>query len=550
MRVSLFSALMSSLMLALSVGCVSNSSPDASGPASGGRRATGGQPSHGDVPDSLTFEMVSDVSAREQVSLRVRAAPPKVYQVRFALPTTGGDPLDAILDGAYGETDGDGIASVQLTAPSRPTMFDVRASIGSSVTTTVAISVKDTGFATLLVQPLYAGFRTITTWVASAYPNKTCADLVGIPPNDGPLQTLPSSSDAAPQLNQVPASTPLAVTLRSGHFVGGCASIEGVPPGPATKPQVVPVTVLDRPIDLGVSPLAVSFGLPATETSWNESLTAAGDDVLHALSGTSIDDVDALLDAMRDASGNSLQTLESARQAESWDDLVRAHWGANATTKLHDLVSGWLTAGRQKFSDSEHLFTGTLTPIQAPAGALGQVGADLTLLSVAGLDGAKSGFVDRAQVSWSAGSDNTVVLGTDLYFIQSELAEALAEAAGLEKSPDAGAAAPLLAQALDCQGIGDLLARAGANDQLAYDACDSACVASLCQSAVAAIWRRGGDATGLSPARLSVTAAGAAHVGDAAEVAGVIGTWIGELHSTRPTRTTGGAFRAAEAVVK
>jgi hypothetical protein len=536
------------LLLSLGGGCSMSAELDPAGPGGPSGGSAAGEPSTDDVPDSLIFDVVSDLSAREQITLRVVAVPAKSYRVRFALPFSGGEPLDAILNTAEADTDASGAATVQLTAPSTPTTFEVRANVGARVTS-LPIRVKDTGFATLLVQPLYAGFRTITTWVASAYPNKTCADVAGIPPEDGPLQTLPAASDAAPQLNQVPASTPLAVTLRSGHFVGGCASLEGAPPGSDTKPLVVPVTVLDRPIDLGVSSLAVSFGLPAPESSWNASLTATGDDVLRALLGASTDDVDALLDAMRDASGESRQALESARQAESWDNLLRTHWGTNAGTKLHDVVSGWLVAGRQKFSDSEHLFTGTLTPIQQPAGALAQPGADFTLLSVAGLNGAKSGFVDRAQVSWSASSDDAVFFGTDLYFVQSQLAAALAEAAALEASPAAETAAALLADALDCQGISGELTTAGVNPLAAYDACDSACLASLCESAVAAIWRRGGDATGLSPARLSVTATGAAHVGDTAEVAGVIGTWIGELHSSAATRTTGGALSAAEPVV-
>ena len=207
------------------------------------------------------------------------------------------------------------------------------------------------------------------------------------------------------------------------------------------------------------------------------------------------------------------------------------------------------SASAWRFSSSEHLFTGMLTPIEEPAGMVGPLGADFTLLSVAGLDGAKSGFVNRAQVPWSASSDDTLVLGTDLYFVQSQLAEALAEAAALETSPEAQAAAPLLAQALDCEGLGATLTAAGADAQLAYGACDSACVTNLCTTAVAALWRRGGDATALSPARLSVTATGAAHVGDAAEVAGVIGSWIGELHTATAKRTTGGALTAAEPVV-
>jgi hypothetical protein len=147
-------------------------------------------------------------------------------------------------------------------------------------------------------------------------------------------------------------------------------------------------------------------------------------------------------------------------------------------------------------------------------------------------------------VSWSAASDDTLLLGTDLYLVQSRLAQALAEAAALASHPEASEAAELLAQTLDCSGLSAALAMSGANTDLAYDACDAACLDALCEAAVAAIWQRGSDASGLSPARLSITATGAVRVGDAAEVAGVGGTWIGALTSSGPSVTTGGSLTA------
>ena len=223
---------------------------------------------------------------------------------------------------------------------------------------------------------------------------------------------------------------------------------------------------------------------------------------------------------------------------------MRARWGAPAATKLRDTASLWLAAGRQKFSANDHLFTGILTPISQPADPLDQRSADFRLLQVAGLNGAESGFVDRAQASWSASSDDTLQIGTDLYLVQSRLAEALAEAAALEgvESTDASSAAGLLAKTLDCAGFADALAAAGASPDLGYDACDAACLMSLCETGISAIWRRGGEATGLSPARLRITATGAARVGDMAEVVGVSGTWIGSLTAGDSTSTTSGVL--------
>ena len=549
MRVFAVLALNLCLVL-LGAACSSSSDAGLSGTGNfGGSASHGGQPNLGDQPTSLAFETVGDLPARAQITLKVRALPPKTYQVRFALPVGGVDPLDAVLDQANATTDAQGIASVTLTAPSAPASFQVRASVGS-VSTSLTINVNDTGFATLQVQPLYAGFRSITTWVASAYPGKTCAELPGIPPEDGPLQTLPAAANAAPQLTDVPAGTRLAVTLRSGHFVGGCASVEKVPPGPVDEPQIVEVTVLDRPIDLNASPLAVSLGLTASDATWNSLLQTSSDTLLQALLGTSTDDVDALLDAMREASNGSLQSFENARTAEGWDDLLRTYWGATAASKLHDVCAGWLTAGRQKFSGSDHLFTATLTPISQAAGVLDQNHADLKLLTAAGLAGDKSGFVDRAQVSWSASSDDTLLLATDLYFVQSRFVAALAESAALDGQTDASNAAALLATTLDCPGLAALLAATGPSAQLAYDGCDAGCLTSLCESGVAAIWQRGADATGLTPAHLSVTATGASRVGDAAELVGVSGSWIGALTAGDVAGNTGGGLTGIAPVAK
>jgi hypothetical protein len=532
-------------LVVLGAACGSSGNDDALVVPGGGSSSTAGsagQNSIGEEPTSLDFEMVEELPARAQVLLKVRAKPARVYQVRFALPASGGDPLDAVLDRATADTDVNGIASVTLTAPSAPATFDVRATVGSA-TGRLTVTVRDPGFGTVQVQPRYAGFRTITTWVASAYPDMTCAQLPDIPDEDGPIQTLPAAANAAPQLTEVPSGKPLAITLRSGHFVGGCASVENVPPGPIDKPQIVQITVLDRPIDLNASPLAVSFGLAASDTSWNNLLQTTHQAVLQAFRGTSVDDVDALLDAMREASGSSLQLFESARTAENWDAALRSHWGASAGSKLHEVSADWFATGRRKFSAADHLFTGTFTPIVQATSPLDQRSAAFTLLSVAGLDGSKVGFVDRAQVSWSA-PDDTLVLGTDLYFVSSELLQALAETSALEGQTEAKSAAELLATQLDCAGVGTTLAAAGANAELAYGTCDGACLTDLCQSAVATIWRRGGDATGLAPAHLSITATGDVRVGDTAEVVGVSGSWLGALSAGDVTQKTGGVLTA------
>lgn len=533
------------LLLPLGAGCSSSDALADASPGFGGSSSVGGQPTAGNQPTSIEFESVGDLPARAQVLVKVKVLPAQSYAVRFALPTSGGDPLDAVLDQALVTADSNGIASVKLTAPSTPAEFDVRASVGA-FSRTLRIRVTESGFASLLVQPKYSGFlRKITTWVASAHLDTTCASLTGIPPEDGPLVSLPAASGSAPQLDDVPAGTRLAVTLRSGHFVGGCASVEKARPGSPSNPQVVQVTVLNRPINLNASTLNLSLGLPADDTSWSAFLQRASDDMLASLLGTSTDDVDALLDAMREASGASRQSFENARKAEVWDDLLRAHWGSSAATKVHEVYKGWLTAGRQRFSDSAHLFTGTLTPIEQPGSPLDQRSADLALLTVADLPVKQSGVVERAKVSWSAGADDSILLGTDLYFVQSQLLSGLAEAALLKANPEVADGPALLAETLDCDGLSGVLVAAGASAELGYDGCNAACLTTLCESAARALWQRGADATGLSPTRLSINATGEEPlVGDAAELVGVGGVWLGVLTDGEEETPTQGRLTA------
>ncbi len=475
----------------------------------------------------------------------VQARPAGVYRVQFALPTSNGDPLDAVLDRAEAQTDENGFAEVELTAPSSPTKFELRANVGS-VVALHSLTLEDGGVATVQVEPRrlnLSALRDITTWIASAHTNKTCAELSGIPVEDGPIVAPVAGKTDAPVIPSVPARTQLAIALRSGHFIGGCTTVESLPPGPLTSPQVVVVSLLNRPIDLSTSALTLSFGLDSASAGWSTPLTQAAQSVRDALLGTSADDVDALLDAMREASGDSRQLFENTRKAEVWDDLLRARWGqASASTRLRDLVGTWLTAGRARFASAEPTFRGALAPL-AQSTTKDESAARLELQSVAGVSATRAGFADSAQVSWSASPDDNVALGTDLYFVRSRLATALAEAVALETYEDAADGAGALADALECAALAGELSAAGVDNALAYGACDAGCLEALCRSAVGTLWSRGGDAEGLSPTRLTLTATGKAYVGDGAEVAGLTGSWIGELG--KDGTTTGGALTAA-----
>lgn len=535
--------------LAVVAGACSSASDDSPGTSGGfaGASAGGsaGQAGEGALPDTLEIQPPGALAARDPVTITVRAKPPAVYRVQFALPSTKGNPMDAVLDRAETKTDADGRATVQLTAPSSPTSFELRANVGS-VVAIQPLSVEDGGVATVQVEPRrlnLSALRDIGTWVATAHAKKTCAELPGFPPEDGPFPAPVAGKSEAPIIPQVPARTRLAITLRSGYFIGGCTTVESLPPGPITSPQVVVVSLLNRPIDLSASYLTLSFGLDAAVSSWSAPLTEAGESAQAALLGTSAGDVDALLDAMREASGDSRQLFENARKAELWDDMLRARLGPSADSSLRDLMGDWLALGRSRFASTEPTFRGSLSPLAESSQS--DSAARLELTSVAGVSAAVAGFADSAQVAWSASADDTVALGTDLYFVRSRLATALAEAAALDTYTNAASAGGALAEAVDCTAFAAELAEAGADDVLAYGTCGASCLAELCRDALGALWSRAGDAEGLTPTRLSLTATAKAYVGDVAEVAGLTGSWIGELDLDGAKLATGGSLTAA-----
>jgi hypothetical protein len=298
--------------------------------------------------------------------------------------------------------------------------------------------------------------------------------------------------------------------------------------------------------------LAFSLDLAAGDETWSDALVAAGAELQDALRGDSSDDAEALLDAMRAANEDSAQAFQNARDAEGWDALLRGRWGQNSAGKARDVVGSWLSAGRQSFAMATHPFSGTLTPLSQPRGEDTDSSAVFAMQQVAGVDAAHAGFVDDARASWSASADDTVVLNTDVYFARSKLAAALAEAAALNQAAaagddvaDAGAA---LALALNCEAIGGTLAAAGADDILAYDACDAECLAELCRQGAAALWQRGAEASGVDYSRFSITATGVAHVDEEAAITGLAGSWLGQVSDAKGTLSTGGAITAATPV--
>jgi hypothetical protein len=526
--------LLTVLTMALGAGCASDAGPGLAN-AEGGH---GGASPDDDLPSSIKISVPDMLDARAQVEVAVQVLPAASYRVRFSLPAEDAQPRDAVLDRSEATTSASGQVTVLLTAPSSETTFKVRAAVGSVMATTaIRVAEPEAGTATLQVQPVKLGHRHPTTWVATVHEGKTCVDVPGVPPPDGDHPAFAAAGDA-PEIHNVKTGVPLAVVLRSGYFMGGCQSLDSLPLEAAAAPTVVSVGVLDRPIDLTVSDLSLSLGLTETGAPWSELLSTAREAATTGLHGTaSLNDVDALLDAMQaKLAGSDQQSFQNARLSEDWDGLVQARWAS--TTKLTDLVGGWLAQGTGQLAAGDKVFVGQLNATDAET-------ATLSLATVAGVAADRAGFITDAQVSWSAGADDTVLLGTHLYFFSSQLLTALAEPEVLADH-DVESAGDALAGELQCAELGSDLAAAGSDALLAFAGCNAGCMSELCSTALATIWQRARDATALSPVQLSVSAAGAGRVGEHAELAGVSGTWVGRLIRDDAEKTTGGTLTAAE----
>ena len=136
---------------------------------------------------TIAFDQVAPwtLEPNEKQDLKVTVTPNQPPQtVRFAL-LDGSEPK-SVADGALNLTEATtnalGEVVVQVTAPSVPTEFDLRAMVGTTHEK-LSIVVQANGSATLVVEPMYAGGRSVTEWVAEVYEDgRTCADLKGNPP--------------------------------------------------------------------------------------------------------------------------------------------------------------------------------------------------------------------------------------------------------------------------------------------------------------------------------------------------------------------------------
>jgi hypothetical protein len=496
-------------------------------------------PGDGQDGPALVFRPATTltIAPREKRELTVVVTPPGTYSVRFALlsGSTGEGPLDAALDRTETDTDREGIAHAELTAPSAPVTFSLRASIDDGPQTSVAVSVSASGFVALEVVPSYSGKRVTEHWVATVRAGLSCDDpaLAGTPTPDGDLWT---EGDAASDLvvEGVPVGPVLAVTARVGHYIGGCTTLSEVREGGLNR-VIVPMT--DRPIQLGATKLAVGFGIQNSSPAWDAALEADRESIVSALRAGAADDVTAVLDQLDDVvPAAQKEVVAGARPSRGWDAAIALAYPDDEANLLSNHARQWMLEG--------------LAILAAPDAVKGQLVAEeddparaiLTLFQVGAQLPAAVGMPSTAPAAWSADSHDVLLVGTNLLWSPKRLLAGLALEPALSAVPSAESVARALANRLDCALFVATLLSSGEPQGELYPSCTQSCAIEHCRAAVAALWEAASSEEQTTPPLLALSASGDATVGDGAEALALYGSWVGRYSAENEDATASGPF--------
>jgi hypothetical protein len=440
-----------------------------------------------------------------------------------------GEYADASLsDGNVTTSSGGG--SFTLHAPSVATTFSIFARAPDSADARLDVAVSASGFATISVVSTYAGKRPMPSVTASVFVTSKCADLAGDLANGSLGDGAPSIVGALTTpivLESVPAGSHLAVSVRVEEYAAGCVDLDAIP---AMTTSNVVLSIVDRPMALDATSLAVRFGVEVDSTAESDAsamLDAAIARAEAAFIPQASGGAGALLDAMAAAAppGSAAQ-FDGARTQNDWDTTTSA-WIEAQGASLESLVDGWLHAGAMSAIGD---VTAKLTV------AAGQTAgeASLALGTFSTLDAATAGVTVPSPFSWTADANDVVHLAGSLRLAPTALVCAAAAAPATMAIPNANGVADALAQSIDCAGLSTALVGATGSS---YTGCDVDCTASLCATALTAMWQTAHDAsTNASDfVAISMTTSAPATVDDDAAPASFTGAWVGQAQSSQDT---------------
>jgi hypothetical protein len=482
----------------------------------------------------IAFELEGTLAlAPGQIAtVTVRARPPageplEPYAVSFFLL---GPALDASLDRTTAVADpaDGGRASVQLRAPGVATSFVLRATIKDGPSADLPVAVSDQGFGTLRVLPTYDGTREAREWVASVVAGTTCEALAPTFPADpvGAHEAIAKPREEL-RLDTLPVGPNLAVFVRAGHYMWGCADHHDLVAGATVD---VKVPIVNKPIDMSDASLTLSMvfapDASADAKSWQTLLAEQLAGMQKAMLSGAQTEAQALLAGMKGAAKDGATFAENAVSG-MWLEKIDAHLqthGALATA-VGDAITSGLAA-------QPSVVVGDLATKGQPAGYA--VFEWQTLGSIAPAD---AGVPAEYLVKLTVDPDDVLRLAGQLFWLPSRY---LGAVAAMQANKQYGIAdfALALATVAACGGLGETLG--------GWGECPASCVQQLCQTALADMWQAALDssAAAYQVGSIQMEASGPVQFDDDAALVGFEGMWVGKVTAAGHEVKLGGAAMA------
>jgi hypothetical protein len=471
-----------------------------------------------------------EVEPSTVTELTLEVEPAAVHTVAVDLL---GDSFDASVNSSTLYTDKDGKGAIVVTAPTKATRFSVRATVDGAMETQLDISVVKVSRASLYVDGIYDGSRTVDSWTLSIYPNTTCSQLLTLAEQPAGISLV--TTEPLPILkDRLAIAQPAAISLKGDAVVSGCSEMRALL---ADEVAHITVPLTDLPLSLTDVELPASLGGDGTLGL----VDGVGDSLpglLEALIDGKVRDVTALLDAMALAATTDdiRQELGRLRTQQIWDTVLSNQLSPNGEQPLRDTVRSWVELGTEMFKGPEAF---ELALALAPTGATPHV----TVRRVASLEPEPCGVSAEAELSQATEPQDRLVWSTKLTWSEGALLGCLAADSASHVFPMATTVPRALDLTIDCAGIGTTLAGEGDSSGNAPVLCGAACIATLCQQALESMWTRGLlAASGDSPATMTVSAAGTLRVNAQAEPETTSGTWVGLLTTPITSVSVSGVF--------
>jgi hypothetical protein len=456
----------------------------------------------------------------ESRAVSVTTSPPGSYEISFALLDQA---KDASLDQAKVVAANNGIATVTLKAPNSPASFRLRASLSDGLHVELPVAVSDKGFGSIRAVPVYSGTREVKEWVASVMTGTNCKAIAPLLPDmfEAP-QNATAPLGEEPVIDLVPVGPNIAVVVRAGRYIWGCADEPNLKAG---EELPVKVTVLNKPIDLGPTDLDVTLTINADPSPLGDVMKSAAVLLTDALLPSTVEEASfELLNGMEQATpSESTDAFKQKRIDLAWDMTVTQHLatlGVAPKQQVLDWIAGKLMPTGEPPLVTSHVSGHLKTTGSAPGKAI------FTVNKLWDVDAAAAGFPASHLVSWTADASDTVMLGGTIFWMPSQFMGNLALASAQEAMPGVMTMPEALGQLLGCEAIGAAL--------VGYDSCDAVCMADLCKAALASRWEMGLNASAEAGliGEITITASGPAKVNDDGAPMSFDGEWLGTISNT------------------